>query len=307
MIRPLTIATCLLACGSGLYLYQSKHEVQLLDRTIERTVHDTNALREQSRLLAAEWTMLNDPERLRQFANTYLSLKTITPSQFTSLADLDNRLPPPQAELPPRGTDAPQLVAVAAETDPAEAPGPVVPGSVAATPETTASPAAAADESMPVPPIPAMRPAPPVATVARPAEARPADTRTADRVAVSRPGPDNQPRQVAAGESRSPDTRPFEPRASDQRVADLRPSEPRVAPHVADTRSDVRPSPPRSILPGASRPVPPSPAPPPPSAASRPAVVATSTPFSGSLLGMARGSMPPAPRPTPVIANYSAN
>ena len=66
MIRPLTIATFLLACGSGLYLYESKHEVQLLDRTIEKTVHDTTALREQSRLLAAEWTMLNDPERLRQ-------------------------------------------------------------------------------------------------------------------------------------------------------------------------------------------------------------------------------------------------
>ena len=75
MIRPLTIATCLLACGSGLYLYQSKHEVQLLDRTIEKTVRDTGALREQSRLLSAEWTMLNDPERLRQFSDTYLSLK----------------------------------------------------------------------------------------------------------------------------------------------------------------------------------------------------------------------------------------
>ena len=103
MIRPLTVATFLLACGSGLYLYQSKHEVQVLDRTIERTVHETGALREQSRLLAAEWTMLNDPERLRQFSDTYLSLKTITPSQFTSLADLDNRLPAPRAEAPPHG------------------------------------------------------------------------------------------------------------------------------------------------------------------------------------------------------------
>ena len=102
MIRPLTIVTCLMACGSGLYLYQSKHEVQLLDRTIERTVHDTEALREQSRLLAAEWTMLNDPERLRQFSDTYLSLKTISPSQFTSLADLDSRLPAVQ----PRGAGA---------------------------------------------------------------------------------------------------------------------------------------------------------------------------------------------------------
>ena len=103
MIRPLTIATFLLACGSGLYLYQSKHEVQLLDRTIEQTVHDTGALREQSRLLAAEWTMLNDPERLRQFSDTYLSLKAIEPPQFTSLADLDSRLPAPVPEAPPHG------------------------------------------------------------------------------------------------------------------------------------------------------------------------------------------------------------
>src|SRR5271156_6006583 len=105
MIRPLTIATFLLACGSGLYLYQSKHEVQLLDRTIERTVRDTGALREQSRLLAAEWTMLNDPERLRQFSDTYLSLKTIAPSQFTSLTDLDSRLPAALPQPPSHGTD----------------------------------------------------------------------------------------------------------------------------------------------------------------------------------------------------------
>jgi len=67
MIRPLTIVTFLMACGSGLYLYQSKHAAQVLDRDIERTVRDTATLREQSRLLAAEWTMLNDPETLRKF------------------------------------------------------------------------------------------------------------------------------------------------------------------------------------------------------------------------------------------------
>src|ERR1700692_4718454 len=115
MIRPLTVATFLLACGSGLYLYQSKHEVELLDRTIERTVHDTGALREQSRLLAAEWTMLKDPERLRQFSDTYLSLKTIAPSQFTSLTDLDSRLPAPSPEAPSHGTDEQDPAAMVSE------------------------------------------------------------------------------------------------------------------------------------------------------------------------------------------------
>ena len=45
--------------------------------------------------------MLNDPERLRQFSDTYLGLKSTAPSQYTSLADLGSRLPAPQAERRP--------------------------------------------------------------------------------------------------------------------------------------------------------------------------------------------------------------
>lgn len=116
MIRPLTLATFLLACGSSLYLYQSKHEVQLLDETIRKVVRDTGVLREQSRLLAAEWTILNDPETLRRFADSYLTLKPITPSQFTSLADLASRLPLPQAEPSQRKPDDETDLPTAADT-----------------------------------------------------------------------------------------------------------------------------------------------------------------------------------------------
>ena len=68
MIRPFTCLCFLLACGSGLYLYQSKHRVQLLDRQIEDTVHGTEKLREQIRVMHAEWTLLNDPQRLQTLA-----------------------------------------------------------------------------------------------------------------------------------------------------------------------------------------------------------------------------------------------
>ena len=44
MIRPITCVCFLLACGSGLYVYQSKHRVQVLDRKIEKTVRATDAL-----------------------------------------------------------------------------------------------------------------------------------------------------------------------------------------------------------------------------------------------------------------------
>jgi hypothetical protein len=313
MIRPLTIATCLLACGSGLYLYQEKHEVQLLDRTIERTAHDTNALREQSRLLAAEWTMLNDPERLRQFSDTYLSLKTITPSQFTSLADLDTRLPTPQALVASsQGTDEDESVPTATETAAPNGSDPVASGP-GATPADAGTQTAVADEALPVPPIPAPRPVP---------VARNTETRAAERVAAARPtSADYQSRSVMTAEARASDQRPSEQRQSEQRVSsrspgpdvrtqDQRPAEERTGSRLGDAYAEAR-TPPRPIILGASRPMPAN-APvnaAPQSVPSRPASAAASapSPYGGSLLGMARGSMPPAPRPTPVNATYNSN
>src|SRR5271166_3644364 len=202
MIRPLTIATFLMACGSGLYLYQSKHEAQVLDRTIERTVHDTSALRDQSRLLAAEWTMLNDPDRLRQFSDTYLSLRTITPAQFTSLSDLDSRLPAPLAE-PPHSDEDGARDPLAAE------PGVQMP---AAAPSEPARPIV--EEVLPVPPRPA---APPSmsASAARPADHKGPAPKPAAEV--------SPPRVVATVDTKVGDQRP--PRPLETRVPEVRPSE----------------------------------------------------------------------------------
>jgi hypothetical protein len=271
MIRPLTVAAFLIACGSGLYLYQSKHEVQLLDRTIEKTVHDTGALREQSRLLSAEWTMLNDPERLRQFSDTYLNLRSINPAQFTSLGDLDGKLPGPRDEVAAPSTDE-EPIAVYSAPQPVPEPAPVVVN----------------EEVLPVPPIPFVRPPQSVATVARPPETK---------VAVARPANVDAPARPVAV---------TEPRPSDQRSSDPR--------RAAETHSELRASaapPPRPIILASPKPRtvnPPSDAQP-VSAPFQPATSPTAAPapFTGSLLGMARGTMPPSPRPTPVNATYNAN
>ena len=135
MIRPITCVCFLLACGSGLYLYQSKHRVQVLDREIEKTVHATDALREQTRVLHAEWTLLNDPQRLQVLADQFLTLKTVTPGQFTSMAELDNRLPAVRAPEPP------------APPEPAPEP-------VAQLPDTTPQPEEPQPAALPVPPKP---------------------------------------------------------------------------------------------------------------------------------------------------------
>ncbi|HBK04842.1 MAG TPA: hypothetical protein DDZ81_03145 [Acetobacteraceae bacterium] len=301
MIRPLTILTFLMACGSGLYLYQSKHEVQVLDRTIEKTVRETTALREQSRLLSAEWTMLNDPERLRQFSDTYLNMKSINPAQFTSLTDLDGKLPQVQVAAPAPAVE--EEVPVAAQVP--QQPQPVA--------EPEAAAAIVADEPLPVPPVPAppapAPKAPAVASVPRPTE---------PKLAVARPaGTESQPRPVVAAEARPAEQHPPEQRVAAPRLAGI------VAPvRQAQPQTPNQTQPQRPIILAAPRPLPANaPAYQPPAyqspayqspayqapAAAHPAMASATAPYGGSLLGMARGSMPQAPRPTPVNATYNTN
>jgi hypothetical protein len=175
MIRPFTCVCFLLACGSGLYLYQAKHRVQTIDREIEKVVRATSELREQTRVLHAEWTLQSDPQRLQALSDQLLNLKTVTPGQFTSMADLDGRLPavrgpesPPPEPLTVPIADgsqpeepAPITVAIAAAPSPRPPehkppPRPVIAEAqpVRATP-IVARPASVVEQPRPVSPAPA--------------------------------------------------------------------------------------------------------------------------------------------------------
>jgi hypothetical protein len=297
MIRPLTIVTFLMACGSGLYLYQTKHESQVLDRTIEKTVHDTGLLREQSRLLSAEWTMLNDPETLRRFADTYLALKPIAPPQFTSLADLDARLPAVRLPPPSRGMDddAAEPVGSGPVHTPSAAEGQVVTPDVAPAVASDTRPAVPQKTGAAHPIVADHRPAAlvrpfvpdgapsvrPVATAdAKPAEPRPP---IQQQTLLAQGTPQAQPQTVMPkpAEPRPPLQAQMQPVVSPARAqaqADptaFHPTDPRLA----DNRPPLQTRPPFQ---------------PPPSA--------------GSLLGMARAPAPqPVPRPTPVNATNWSN
>ena len=98
MIRPFTCICMLLAAGSGLYLYQTKHRAQLLDREIGRTIKQTEQARDRIGALKGEWALLSEPDRLNELAAQHLALKTLAPTQFVAMADLGARLPAP---LPP--------------------------------------------------------------------------------------------------------------------------------------------------------------------------------------------------------------
>ncbi len=285
MIRPLTIATFLMACGSGLYLYQSKHEVQVLDHTIERTVHETSGMREQSRLLAAEWTMLTNPERLRQFSDMYLKLKTSDPKQFTSLAGLDERLPAVQPAVQ-QGSEAEPVAGLTA---------PVV--------KEPAAVALVGKGMLTAPPVPAARPAPVVVTMARPAEMRAAEVRGAEtRMVLGRP----LSAETLARPAIATDLHPLT-----QRLLEARAGEVRAAEAHGMVRGDAH-APGHEVRPAvlaAARPV--NQAATPAEAKPLPAAAPASPPgrslSSGSMLGMARGAMASSPRPVPMNAAYDAN
>lgn len=125
MIRPFTLVCMLMAGASGLYLYQTKHRAQVLDRDIVRTVKQTEQARERIGMLRAEWMLLNQPERLAELAKLHTSLQPIPPGQYVAVNDLGSRLPPPGPVPTLQPTDMepePAGAAVMAQTAPSSRP-----------------------------------------------------------------------------------------------------------------------------------------------------------------------------------------
>jgi hypothetical protein len=175
MFRPVSFITLAMACGSGLYLYQVKHQAQVLDRQIERTVKQAEALRAQARELDAAWTLLGNPDRIQQLADQFLTVKPVQPSQFVSLTELDSKLPSPRpsnaAPAAPPGEETPVATEV---TDPAQGAA-LAAGSPPAGPEgfaARADPTTAPPAELPATPLrtPPAEPVKPGAVVTEPAK-----------------------------------------------------------------------------------------------------------------------------------------
>lgn len=208
MIRPITVVTFLVACGSGMYLYHTKHKVRVLDTEIEHVVHQTEHVREQTRILRAEWTLLDQPDRLQQLVAQFLTLQPTKPSQFVAMADLDSRLPaplPPHVDTPAPAEPVPQpeTPALVASAEPPAAVSP------APAPAAKSAPAPVRHEAPMVAEAATARPERPViraaARVVEPA--RP--TASAIRAPVAAPPPPRpMPRYVAETTRPEPVYRP---------------------------------------------------------------------------------------------------
>ena len=167
MIRPVTLVSLIAAAGAGLYLYQVKHSVSMLDRELHKVNRQTEEVRERTQILHAEWALLNEPDRLRQVAQRHLALEPMAPTQFIREAELERRLPNARPFTGPPSLFGPVEL-------PAKAPEALmVPAPVAAAPapQVMASPAPAPRQAAVEPPPrvsvavtpPAPRPTPPPA------------------------------------------------------------------------------------------------------------------------------------------------
>lgn len=264
MIRPFTLLCGVFAAGSMLYLYQSKHQAQMLDREIAHTLKAADDVKARIGMLRAEYQMLNDPARLQELADKHLALRPTAPTQFTILTDIARRLPPVELappelppeppetelfELPPAPPPAPAVVAapppaVAAAPKPtAPAPRPAPPPVTASAPPQSAKPTVLAT----APAVPAIRTAslpPPSVTPAVPAPAMPArPVGPVSAIAASRAGIAATPLPAPAMPTA---TQQVVQRPQIQQVSAVRPvpeSRPAFASSLGMARSVIRPAP----------------------------------------------------------------
>jgi hypothetical protein len=305
MIRPLTLLSIVAAAGAGLHVYNTKHEVSLLDRELRSIAQGVQEAETRTQALQAEWAWATEQERLRALAQRHLALEPMQPAQFVRFAEAERRLPPPAAfddgAAPLFAPGEPagaadnragggRIALLLPEAPPApagRAPGPALAAASAAAPATLAAVAqaalAAAAEALPLPApaAPELRPVSrnPVAFTPRPVEARPPEPRPAPVEVASRSVPPPPPR---------PAFTPF-PRAA-AAATPARPAPEPPAPVAAPA-----PRPPVTHLAVASAPPrPPAAAPVAVAAvAPRPPEAATSLGSFGSALGSARAALPP--------------
>ncbi len=142
-----TIFSAMLAGAVGVGLFFIKHEVKEQEARLAELNGEIQSNQEAIHVLKAEWSYLNDPERLRSLSQKYLGMKVVAPNQMVAMAMLP-RAPGSTmvAQAPSRTGNTVTAMAAqpAAPTRPA-------PAAVAAAPPAPVRPVAVAQAAAPVP------------------------------------------------------------------------------------------------------------------------------------------------------------
>ena len=94
MIKPLTAGALCLTAAVSIGLYALSYEVQRLEDALAETNAELLKEREMVQVLEAEWSFLNQPDRLRSLGARYLKLFPVEPHQIAILDELPFRPDP---------------------------------------------------------------------------------------------------------------------------------------------------------------------------------------------------------------------
>ncbi len=101
MIRLATLVWLLVAGGMIGGLFQLKYEVQRLERNLAVVERENAREREAIRVLRAEWSYLNRPQRIRRLARKYLDLSPTHRNRLYRLREVPASLVGQRAEWVP--------------------------------------------------------------------------------------------------------------------------------------------------------------------------------------------------------------
>lgn len=107
-----------LACVCGAILFQTSQRVNDGRQKLAQIEGNIRKEDQSIRVLQAEWSYLNQPERLEKLTKKYLGLQPLKGSQFTDAAQLETR----PVEMPAAETAAPAVAA--AQTPAVQTPAP---------------------------------------------------------------------------------------------------------------------------------------------------------------------------------------
>lgn len=93
MTRTITVIWLLLGLGIGIGTYVLSHRVGELEKIYSHYENQIREDQEALHVLRAEWSYLNDPDRLSDLAERFLSLKPSTHSQVSRFSALPDETP----------------------------------------------------------------------------------------------------------------------------------------------------------------------------------------------------------------------
>ncbi len=88
-MRHTTLLFLLIAGAISIALFSVKYQVQDLEEELDSLNRSITLERQSIHVLNAEWSLLNNPERLESSARWHLGMKPIDPSQMTNFKGME--------------------------------------------------------------------------------------------------------------------------------------------------------------------------------------------------------------------------